>query len=212
MSFDRLAPFYRALEICTAGGKLQRCRTALLDEVPEPRRILLAGEGHGRSLEAISRRFPKAEIVAVDSSARMLEIAARQAGPGRVTFIHADLLEWNGPAGTFDLIVTHFFLDCFPERDLAVIVARLGRLATPAADWLLADFQVAPGRAARLRSRAILALLYGFFRITCRLPARSLIPPDGDLEKAGFTRHRRVTHDWGLLKSEWWRRGGRASD
>ena len=33
-----------------------------------------------------------------------------------------------------------------------------------------------------------------------------LVPPDGALAKAGFTRHRRESHEWGLLKSEWWRR------
>lgn len=204
MSFDRLAPFYRAMEAVAAGEKLQRCRLAFLGEIPVPRRILLAGEGHGRSLPAFVRKFPEAEIVVVDSSARMLEIARAKIVSERIQFIHADILNWKGDGGGFDLIVTNFFLDCFPPDELAKVAAHLGELAAPDANWLLADFEIAPTGPARWRSRVILALLYGFFRVVCGLHARALATPDGDLEKAGFSRHRRQTREWGLLKSEWW--------
>ena len=206
MSFDRLAPFYRAMEFCTAGGKLQRCRTAFLGEIPLPCRILLAGEGHGRFLPECVRRFPEAEIVMVDISARMLEIARSKVASDHVEFIHADFLEWDAPHDRFDLIVTNFFLDCFPPDQLALVISKLGKLATPEAQWLLADFEIAPTPLAGWRGRVILAMLYAFFRIVTGLKARSLVPPEGDLEKAGFTRHQRRTYDWGLLKSEWWRR------
>lgn len=207
MSFDRLAPFYRAMEAVAAGGKLQRCRLAFLDDIPVPRRILLAGEGHGRSLPAFVGKFPEAKIVVVDSSARMLEIARTKIASERIQFIHADFLNWKDATGGFDLIVTNFFLDCFPQDELAKVVARLSELAAPDADWLLADFEIAPAGLAKWRSRVILALLYGFFRVVCGLHARALVSPDGDLKKAGFSRYRRQTSEWGLLKSEWWRRG-----
>jgi hypothetical protein len=207
MNFDRLAPFYRAMEFFTAGGKLQRCRTALLGEIPTPARILLAGEGHGRTLQAMVEKFPEAKIVVVDSSAGMLQIAKRKTSSERIEFVLADLLTWQAPAGEFDLIVTNFFLDGFPPEELAVVVAKLGEMATQEAHWLLADFQVAEGKAAGLRSRVILAMLYAFFRVVCGLKARWLVPPDAEILKAGFSKHRRMTCDWGLLKSEWWRRG-----
>ena len=206
MSFDRLAPFYRAMEFITAGGKLQRCRTTFLGEIPVPRKILLAGEGHGRFLPECVGRFPEAEIVMVDISARMLDIARSKVDSQRVEFVHADFLEWDGPAANFDLIATNFFLDCFPEDPLAVVVSKLGKCATSEAHWLLADFEIALTPLAGFRSRVILAMLYAFFRIVCGLKARTLIRPNDDLEKAGFTLRRRQTHDWGLLKSEWWRR------
>ena len=211
MSFDRLARCYGVLEAITAGGKMQKCRVAFLDDIPVPRKVLLAGEGHGRFLWECVRRYPDSRIVVVDSSAGMLQVAKSkltglEAPHDRVEFVHADVLQWKSPVGEFDLIVTHFFLDCFPEKTLADVVARLGELATPHAHWLLADFQIASTRWARLRCRVIVGLLYGFFRVVCGLKANSLVSPDGDLKKAEFHRHRQTTSEWGLLKSDWWRR------
>lgn len=206
MNFDRLAPFYRTMERFTAGDKLQRCRVAFLGEVPEPRKVLLAGEGHGRFLPECARRFPAAQIVVVDASRRMLEIAATKVDSRQVEFVLADLLEWQRPPAEFDLIVSHFVLDCFPPDALAAVVEKLSALAAPNADWLLADFEIAAAGAARWRSRLIVALLYQFFRSVTGLAADALVPPDAALAKAGFSQHRRVTHEWGLLKSEWWRR------
>lgn len=103
--------------------------------------------------------------------------------------------------------MTHFFLDCFTADEIALVVRKLGTMATPEANWLLADFQIAAAGAARLRSHAIVCLLYQFFKLTTGLHANSLTSPDGGIEEAGFHLHRRQTHDWDLLKSEWWRRG-----
>ena len=157
-------------------------------------------------------QFPEAAIVAVDSSARMLDAARNRltrAGldPARVQFVQANLLEWAPPPAAFDLIVTHFVLDCFPDDQLAAVVPRLAGAAAPGAQWLLADFQLAPSGPARWRSRCILALLYAFFRVFSRLPASSLGCPNALLEKAGFRLHRRQESEWRLLKSEWWQRG-----
>ena len=212
MSFDRIARSYGVLETVAAGTKMHRCRVAFLDEIPVPRNVLLAGEGHGRFLLELVRRYPEARIVVVDSSAAMLRVARNRllehgTSHARVDFVHADILQWDAPAGCFDLIVTHFFLDCFTAESLAAVVARLGGVASTDAHWLLADFQIARSRWARLRCRLIVGLLYRFFRVVCGLAADSLASADGDLGMAGFHRHRQTTYEWGLLKSEWWRRG-----
>ena len=142
----------------------------------------------------------------VDTSHRMLAIAQKTVASDRVQFVEADIQFWSAPKSSFDLIVTHFFLDCFPADDIATLVTKLGDLATPNANWLLADFQIAGGRIAALRCRVILSLLYTFFRIVCDVGASSLVSPDSELGKNGFLVFRRVTCEWGLLKSEWWHR------
>lgn len=210
MNFDRLAPFYRAMEFLSAGRKLQDCRTRFIREIKPPRRILLAGEGHGRSLPVFLETFPDARVTVVDSSQRMLEIAKRGAVGeiSRVEFIHADLSMWDGPEAVYDLIVTNFFLDCFGPETLPAVVERLAKTVTPDADWLLADFHIPEKGIARWRARVIVGMLYRFFRMTCGLDAGALVSTDGPLKAAGFHQHARVNSDWGLLKSEWWRREG----
>lgn len=211
MSFDTLAPHYRWMETLLAGGKLHHCRTAFLDEIPTARNILLMGEGHGRSLVECCRRFPQAHITCVDASARMIDqarynLARHKLTVARVAFIHADALYWSPPAASTDLIVTNFFLDCFRAEQVEQIISRLATAATPEANWLIADFQVARAGWKRLRSRLIIGGLYTFFRVMTRLPARKLTPPDLFLERAGFRLHRRVESEWGLLHSDWWQR------
>jgi ubiquinone/menaquinone biosynthesis C-methylase UbiE len=206
MGFDSLAPFYRSMELLAAGGKMQRCRVRFIAEIPPPRAILIVGEGHGRFLRECIRCFPRAHVTVIDSSRRMLDLARGKTTSDRVDFIHADFLGLVGPTARYDLVVTHFFLDCFPADPLAAVIAKLGKMATPTAHWLLADFEIAPFGVARWRSRVIVALLYGFFRTVTGIRANQLVAPEMDLEKVGFTRHRRETFDWGLLKSEWWTR------
>jgi ubiquinone/menaquinone biosynthesis C-methylase UbiE len=211
MSFDTLAPHYRWLEFILAGEKLQCCRTAFLDEIPVTRDILLLGEGHGRCLVEYRRRFPAAQITCVDSSEPMLVQARRQLlrhnlDAARVSFVHADVLDWMPTGGNYDLIVTNFFLDCFRADHLEQIIARFGAVATPDANWLLADFQTPPDGWKRVRSQLILWTMYAFFRVVTRLPARRLSAPDSYLEHAGFTRHRHAETEWGLLHSDWWKR------
>ena len=211
MSFDVLAPFYGLMERIAAGGKMQRCRTAFLEEIPPPKNILLLGEGHGRFLEACLRKFPEAQVTFVDASAGMIAAAKRALSAAcissnRVQFLQADILEWSPPCAAFDLIVTHFFLDCFRADQLADIVPRIAAAAQPGVSWLLADFEAAPSGWRRLRTQAILSLMYVFFRFVTRLPARELTPPGPFLLKAGFKLHRRIEAEWGLLKSEWWRK------
>jgi len=211
MSFDTLAPYYRWMELILAGGKMHRCRTAFLDQIPQPKNILLLGEGHGRSLVECCRRFGDAQITCVDASERMLDQARRQLArhtlkAGRVEFIHTDILNWLASGKIYDVIITNFFLDCFRPEQLAQMIPRIADISTPDANWLIADFQIPDAGWRRLRSELIIWMLYVFFRMTTRLAAHELIKPDSLLEKASFTLHRRIESEWGLFHSDWWRR------
>jgi SAM-dependent methyltransferase len=211
MSFDRLAPHYRWMEFVLAGEKLQHCRLSLLNEVRDCRDVLVVGEGPGRFLQVCACKLPQTRIVCVDASRAMLDRARaawQKSGgrPAQAKFIQATLPEWTPLAPAFDLIVTHFFLDCFPEPLLSQIVAKLAAAAKPGARWLLADFQIPASGFGHFRALALLALAYKFFRITTRLPARGLTSPDSALCAQGFRPRARRVFDLGLLRSDLWSR------
>jgi ubiquinone/menaquinone biosynthesis C-methylase UbiE len=211
MSFDVLAPHYRWMEFVSAGNKLQHCRTAFLGRVATASRILILGEGNGRFLLECRRQFPDAKITVVDASSRMLARARRRLegqgfNGGRIDFICADALAWTPPERAFDLIVTHFFLDCFRADQLETLIPMLARAAAPRANWLFADFQAATEGWARFRSRVILWLMYRFFTVVTQLPAGTLTPPDSLLQRHGFSLREREVYDWELLHSDWWQK------
>ena len=207
MSFDRIAPHYRWIENCFAGRALQKCRTAFLDALEAPARVLIVGEGDGRFLAELLRRHPRAEVTCVDASAAMLQLARRRIRidpAARVEFIHADILTWTPPAAAFDLVVTHFVLDCFRPEDLAAAVEKLATAATPDARWLVSDFRVPSAGPAKWLARGVLRFLYAFFRRIASVPANHLTPPDEFLRRAGFALHERKLFRLGLLHSDLW--------
>lgn len=211
MSFDLLAPHYRWLEALCAGGQLQRCRTALLPFIQPPQKVLIYGEGNGRFLIELCRRFPAAEITVVEASSVMISLARTRLlrsglSASLVDFIHADALTWQPPEAAFDLIVSCFFLDCFSAEQLRQLVPLIATAATAEAQWLHADFQLAPSGPRRLCSRAIVGFLYAFFRRATKLSARALVDVSPHLTAAGFTRHERREFVWGLLFCQRWAR------
>lgn len=218
MSFDTLAPFYRFMERLAAGGRMQRARTQFLEGIPVPRRILTLGEGHGPFLLECRRLFPEASIMYVDSSSAMLSqarlaLARNDLDDTRIEWALADVFTWEPPRGKFDLIATHFFLDCFTEAQIQALIPRLTGAAAGGASWLLADFQIAPqGGWRRARSQIILAMLYAFFRAATGLSARRLVEPDACLRAAGWRLHGRIEHDWSLLRSDWWLPGSAVTE
>jgi hypothetical protein len=100
MSFDFLAPHYRWMEAVLAGDVLQRARTRWFgDALVDCRRLLIVGEGPGRTLEVICPRCPMIEITVVEESAEMITTAQKRLdGMGisrtRVTWVHADVRVW----------------------------------------------------------------------------------------------------------------------
>lgn len=208
MSFDSIAPWYRALETIAFGNALQRARVVCLDGIGSCQRALIVGEGNGRFLAELLRKQPAIQVDCVDASERMLELARQRIGDeaNRVTFLQRDIRSWTPSQQRYDLIVTHFFLDCFSQEQLPEIVRKLSRAATNNAIWLLADFNVPDGTFARVRARAWLAAMYLFFRVVARIEARQLIDPSPFLRTAGFVLEQSVLFRGGIVKSEVWRR------
>ena len=207
MSFDRIAPHYRWLEAVTFGTALQKARTRWIEEISAPKTVLIVGEGNGRFLRKCLRVHRNAAVDCVDTSARMLERARRYVdeGANRVRFFQEDILSWT-PPGSYDLLVTNFFLDCFGPGELKLIVRKLAQAATPGAYLLLADFSVPETFLARVHAKIWLAAMYWFFRAAAGIRATRLVDPTTELEANGFVRLTRSHWRLGLVKSDLWQR------
>jgi ubiquinone/menaquinone biosynthesis C-methylase UbiE len=211
VSFDAVAPWYRTLETIAFGNALQRARTACLDAIGAPRRALIVGEGNGRFLAALLQRHPLITVDCVDRSERMLDLARRhilETSPAeirRVAFLERDVLSW-APNDRYDLIVTHFVLDCFKTRQVGLVAAKLAQAAAPNAIWLLADFRIPKNGFASAHARAWLAIMYWFFRLVAGIEANELVDPSPFLRVEGFTLVREHLFRLGMVKSELWRK------
>ena len=119
-SFDRAAKTYDAAAVLHAEVRetlLQRLQLTTLN----PSVVLDAGAGTGHASRALKRRYSKAQVVALDSSHKMLQEAARQQSwlrPfGRVC-ADAGLLPLAD--GSVDLIVSNLMLQwCNPDTVFA---------------------------------------------------------------------------------------------
>jgi ubiquinone/menaquinone biosynthesis C-methylase UbiE len=211
MSFDTLAPQYRMMEAVLAGNILQRCRTAFLAEVAASQRALLLGEGPGRFLVALLRANPNVQVTCVERSQGMIQEARRAVrchnlNPAQVTYEAKDALAWQPPPGGFDLVATHFFLDCFRSDELEGLISKVAASTTENARWLLADFRHPETGWQKWRAKAVLALMYAFFRLATGLSATRLTSPAGFLESAGFRLAGQRLANFGLVHSDLWQR------
>jgi len=205
MNCDPIARWYRFFEYGAFGRELERRRFAFIAETAHCKHALMLGEGDGRFLERFLDQNPDATLDYVDSSAGMLSLARPRAGvhQARVSFHHADVLAWTPLRDNYDLIVTHFFLDCFSQHDLAILIRAIAGHASQA-KWIVSDFRQPRRGLAAVRAACWLKLLYSFFGITTGLKTRALPDHRTILAANGFRLERAIESEAGLLTSELW--------
>lgn len=217
MNFDGLAPIYPWMERLLAGNLMHRCRTAHLSHCQDRRRALLVGEGTGRFLVELLRSNPRVRITCVEQSAKMIKqmrkrLARQCLEEDRVSFENADFLQWPMPAEPFDLVATHFFLDCFDGEQLQDVIAKLAAVSGRDALWLLSDFQLPARGFQRWRAAIIIGALYRFFQLTTQLSANQLCCPDQWMEAAGYILQERASLSFGLTHSDLWQKANSGAE
>jgi Methyltransferase domain len=211
--FNRLAGIYWWMELLTFGPYLRRCRCAFLADLAACRHALILGDGDGRFTARLLAANPALMVDAVDSSAAMLRALIRRAGPyaSRLRTHLADARNWQpgeevtpGESAPYDLIVTHFFLDCLTTQEVRSLANRLRPVVSPSASWLVSEFAVPPGWFGRIVARPAISALYMAFGRLTGLTVRTLPDHASALLQFGFTLEKRRTWLGGLLISQLW--------
>jgi SAM-dependent methyltransferase len=214
-NFNHLAGIYRWLEYLTFGPFLWRCRVHFLPELAHCRRALILGDGDGRFTAHLLRENPHLEVTAIDGSPRMIESLRRTSASNAVRLATevADLRTWK-PAdlAEYDLVVTHFSLDCLTSREVRDLANRLTPAIVPNALWLVSEFAIPPTVFGRTVAAPLVWLLYRAFRLIANLRQRSLPDHGVALAECGWSLHLENTYLKGLLLSQLWRRRPSASE
>jgi hypothetical protein len=205
-NFNRLARLYRWIEFLTFGPLLSKTRRAFLAETTAACNALVLGDGDGRFTASLLRTNPTLRIDAVDASSAMLHALTRRAdhNAARVRIHHADARTFQPPNPPYDLIVTHFFLDCLTTPEIESLAATLRAAASPNALWLISEFAVPPTLFGRLIATPIVHSLYRAFGLLTGLTLRTLPDHHSALRHSGFVLQSHRHHLAGLLVSELW--------
>jgi SAM-dependent methyltransferase len=207
--FNHIARPYRWLEYLTLGRSLERCRSHYLPQLCDRRYALVLGDGDGRYLARLFAHNPDLHADAVDASATMLRLLRRRSEAAtadantRLRIYHANALSLR-LGGPYDLVVTHFFLDCLTQAELDFLVTRVASSLAPGALWLVSDFRIPTG-CMRLPALALVRGLYFAFRVLTGLRTNRLPDHASPLTRSGFIRIAHQDSFAGLLTTELWK-------
>jgi ubiquinone/menaquinone biosynthesis C-methylase UbiE len=218
-NFDRIARAYRWLEYASLGPVLEHLRLYHLGALhhlrSHPAQALILGDGDGRFSARLLATYPTLEADAVDLSRTMLTLLqTRTAGAGRRIHLHhqdaLDFAEILPPRPRYDLIVTHFFLDCLTQPQVHQLIDTVSSATRPGALWLVSEFRIPEG-ILRWPARLYLRGLYFVFRLLTGLRTTHLPDYAAALRQAGWqtvASHRALL---GLLTTDLWQRTEPAS-
>jgi ubiquinone/menaquinone biosynthesis C-methylase UbiE len=207
LNFDRLAHAYRWMEWFSFGPYLWRTRCAFLPGMTAACKALVLGDGDGRFTAALLRRNRQLRVDAVDVSEAMLRSLLRRAAAdvGRVCTETCDVRDWRpNPGAGYDLVVTHFFLDCLTTDEVRALAERVRPCLAPGTMWVMSEFAIPDGAFGRLVARPVVGALYCAFGLLTGLAVRRLPDWRGALEAAGLVRVAERRRLRGLLVSEMW--------
>jgi len=206
-NFNPVARIYRLTEYLSFGPLLQRARTHFLPQLPPLHQALVLGDGDGRFLARLLAREHHLSALAVDTSATMLRLLRHhcQTDIQRVRTLQASALTIIPAPGT-DLIVTHFFLDCFTQPEVDALAKTLAANTAPGTFWLLSDFAIPPSLILRPFAALYIRFLYLAFRVLTGLRVTHLPDPQSALAAADFDRIARHEFLAGFIYTEVWQR------
>jgi malonyl-CoA O-methyltransferase len=146
-SFDRAGAGYDAVSIVQTAARESLLRRLDLTGAA-PLTILDAGAGTGQASDALYRRYPESQVIALDSALGMLHVAGhRQSLVSRFHRVCADAQHLPLATGSVDLIISNLMLQwCDPDA----VFAEFRRVLAPSGS--LSFTTLGPGTLRELRA------------------------------------------------------------
>lgn len=210
-NFDPLARAYRWMEYLSFGPMLERCRFHFLQQCVHARHALILGDGDGRFTARLFAANPGVQVTVVDASAAMLatlRCRVERIGPQasvRLQTIHADLRSFTPSEGSYDLVVSHFFLDCLTDEEVDDLIERIAPHLSKDAAWLISEFAIPSKGWKRLFASLLLRFLYFAFSRITGLRVQQIPDYGAALVRHGFYRGEQAKFLNSLLTTELWK-------
>ncbi|MBB2146673.1 methyltransferase domain-containing protein [Pedobacter sp. LMG 31464] len=124
--------------------------------------ILIVGGGTGWILKHLDSLKQTMQIVYVETSLKMIELAKKIETKNRVHFVHVDIEKFQH-SNLFDAVLTPFLFDNFDNEKAKNVFNKINTMLIPNAIWLYTDFYV-PEKGGAWK-KAILKSMHIFFRV-----------------------------------------------
>lgn len=197
--FNRIAPYYDSLTRLVFGNAILNSQLEFLKSIPPDSTVLILGGGTGAILPYVLRRNPTGSILYIEASSEMLKSAERNVLPeftAKIEFVHGT--HNSLPEGmVFDVIITNFFLDLFPDSEVGTICKHLSSRLRRHGLWLVSDFV----KGDKWWHEMMLWTMYRFFRFVSGITGSRLSSWDQHLLTAGMRTTASKSFFHGFIKS-----------
>lgn len=203
--FGRLAPLYDHMAALVYGRAIRRAQTHFLPTV-QPTQALVLGGGTGWIMQEMRKAWPQAHLTYIDIAPRMVSKATAKLGSDPNAHFICGRIQDLPPHQQFDTILTPFIFDLFQGPALTDIMTTTLSHLSPLGTWIMTDFRKVPAGPMRYISRALLWLMYRFFRLTCHIQATDLPDLEAHARSLGF--HLQAHHHTyqGMIRTTRWLR------
>lgn len=197
--FNRIAPYYDRLTRLVFGKAILNSQLEFLSSVRPDSTVLILGGGTGAMLPLLLRRIPSGRILYIEASSEMLKLAERNVPAEfttKIRFVHGT--HHSLPDGMqFDVIITNFFLDLFPDDEVGTICQELSSRLRQQGLWMISDFV----KGNKWWHGMMLWTMYRFFRLTSGITGSRLSSWDQRLRAVGLRATDSKSFFHGFIKS-----------
>lgn len=145
--FNRMSSSYERMNYLTSFGFSIRWRTQFLDPLTQTEQkieIIDLLTGMGETWKSVKKKFPNANLSALDFSEEMIKNAKNKSERhfgNEVTLLEQDVLDSGLPSNHFDIVICAFGLKTFNNEQLKVLATETKRILKVGGQFSLLKFQ-----------------------------------------------------------------------